>query len=178
MPISSRREFLNSLASAAVVLGGENELLAQAKRAELRPLYRVRFTYPKGWSVRLGAESSSESRHFYLAEGHCTGRITGHFQGANHPLQRGDGTFQPDFQGIIESTDGAIIYFDYQGYGRTYPAGRRQIVSSATHLSDHEEYRWLNDTVCIGIGEVRSRSGQATELVLDVAEIVWEPIPE
>ncbi|CAN5845445.1 hypothetical protein BH23GEM5_BH23GEM5_18610 [soil metagenome] len=143
-----------------------------------QPLYRVRFTYSQGWSVRFGGEGSTESRHFFFAEGECTGRITGRFRGANHPLQRGDGTLQPDFQGIIESTDGAVTYFDYQGYGRTYPAGRRQIVSSATHVSDHEQYRWLNDVVCVSIGEVRARGGSPTELVLDVAELIWQPIPE
>jgi hypothetical protein len=82
------------------------------------------------------------------------------------------------FKGIIESTDGAVTYFDYQGYGRTYPAGRRQIVSSATHVSDYEQYRWLNDVVCVGIGEVRARGGSPTELVLDVAELIWQPVLE
>ncbi len=88
--------------------------------AELRPLYRVRFTYSQGWSVRVNGERSAESQHFFLAEGECTGRVAGRFRGANHPLQRGDGTFQPDFQGIIETSDGAVIYFDYQGYGRSW----------------------------------------------------------
>jgi hypothetical protein len=143
--------------------------------AELRPLYRVRFNYPEGWSVRLNGEGSTESRHFFFAEGECTGRVTGRFRGANHPLQRGDGTFQPDFQGIIETTDGAVIYFDYQGYGRSYPVEARQIVSSATHVSEHEGYRWLNDVVCVGIGEVRARPGTPTCLLLDVAELVWQP---
>jgi hypothetical protein len=76
------------------------------------------------------------------------------------------------------SEDGAVVYFDYQGYGRAYPAGRRQIVSAATHLSADERYRWLNDVVCVGVGEVRSESGGLVELVLDIMELVWQPIPE
>jgi hypothetical protein len=53
------------------------------------------------------------------------GRISGRFRGANHPYRRGDGTFQPDFQGVIETDDGAEVLFDYRGYGRAYPVGGR-----------------------------------------------------
>jgi Protein of unknown function (DUF3237) len=145
---------------------------------KLTPLYRVRFAYPQGWQVALTLPASTESRHFYLAEGTCEGRIRGSFRGANHPRQRGDRTYEPNFQGIIETTDGAIIFFDYRGYGRAYPPGRRQIVVSAFHLSDHENYRWLNDSLAVGVGEVRTASEDQVELVIDWAELVWEPIPE
>jgi hypothetical protein len=145
--------------------------------AELKPLYRVRFTYPEGWSIPLG-DPSGESQHFFFAEGRCDGRLQGRFRGANHPRRRSDGTFLPDFQGIIETEDGAVVYFDYGGYGRAYPAARRQIVSSATHLSADERYRWLNDVVCVGTGEVRAEAGHPTELVLEVMELVWMPLSE
>ena len=42
-------------------------------------------------------------------------------EGRNHPHRRGDGTFLPDFQGVIETDDGAEVLFDYRGYGRVYP---------------------------------------------------------
>jgi hypothetical protein len=145
---------------------------------KLLPLYRVRFTYPQGWELVLSSASSPEGQHFYLAAGTCEGRIQGKFRGANHPRRRGDGTFEPDFQGVIETTDGAVIFFDYGGYGRAYPAGRRQIVIAATHLSDHENYRWLNDSLAVGEGEVRTISEDQVELVIDWSEIVWEPIAE
>lgn len=145
---------------------------------KLLPLYRVRFTYPQGWELALSSPSSTEGQHFYFAEGTCEGRIQGSFRGANHPRRRGDGTFEPDFQGIIETVDGAVIFQDCSGYGRTYPPGRRQIVVSATHLSDHENYRWLNDSLAIGIGEVRTVSEGHVELVIDWSEVIWEPIPE
>ncbi len=144
---------------------------------QLRPLYRVRFSYPRGWIIPLG-EGSAEGQSFFFAEGRCEGRITGTFQGANHPRRRGDGTFEPNFQGVIETEDGAAIYFDYRGYGRAYPPGRRQVVGSATHLSGDERYRWLNDVVCVSTGEVRDREGQPAELVLDVLELVWQPLTE
>ncbi len=158
---------------------------------QLKPLYRLWMTYPEGWSVNLTGPRGVESQHFMFAEGHCEGRITGRMRGANHPRSRTDNTFVPDFQGVIETEDGAAILFDMTGYGRPYPEGRRQIVGSATHLSPDERYQWLNDVVCVTVGEVRTRQGEteragptgmtirpSVELVIDVAELIWEPIPE
>jgi hypothetical protein len=145
---------------------------------QLEPLYRVEFTYSEGWTIDLAESDSAESQHFFLAEGRCEGRISGRFRGANHPHRRSDGTFLPDFQGVIETDDGAEILFDYQGYGRAYPAGRRQIVVSGTHLSEDERYRWLNDTLSVGAGEVRAQEDGPTLLVIEWAELVWEPIAE
>jgi hypothetical protein len=145
---------------------------------KLTPLYRVRFEYPRGWEVALATPESPESQHFYLAEGTCEGRIEETFTGANHPRRRGDRTFEPNFQGAIETTDGAAILFEYRGYGRAYPTGRRQIVAAAIHLSDHDNYRWLNDSLAIGTGEVRTMSDGHVELVIDWSEIIWEPVPE
>jgi hypothetical protein len=145
---------------------------------KLIPLYRVRFVYPRGWDVALASADSGEGQHFYFAEGTCEGRIQGSFTGANHPRRRGDHTYEPNFQGVIETTDGATIFFEYLGYGRAYPAGRRQIVVSAFHLSDHEQYRWLNDSLAVGAGEVRILSDGQVELVIDWSELVWEPIPD
>ena len=142
----------------------------------LEPLYRVEFTYPEGWSIELAAEHGTQWQDFYLAEGMCAGRIAGRMRGANHPRRRTDGTFGPDFQGVIETTDGAEIFFDWRGYGRAYPAGRRQIVVSGTHLSQDSRYRWLNDVVCVGTGEVRARPDRdSPDLVIEVAELIWEP---
>lgn len=45
-----------------------------------------------------------------------------------------------------------------------------------TDHSEAEEYRWLNDVVCVGAGEVRAQPGnESPELVFEVAELVWEP---
>jgi len=90
-----------------------------------------------------------------------------------------------DLQGFIETEDGATVIFDYQGYGRSYPKGRRQVVGAAKHVSDHESYMWLNDSICVIAGEVRSPQKPAAEirqgdveLVFDVSELVWEAPPE
>ena len=135
----------------------------------LEPLYRMVFHYPHGRTVGLAAEGT-ESHHLYLAEGRCDGRVSGQMQGANHPRRRGDGTFCPDFHGVISTIDGATVLFDCGGYGRAYPHGARQIVSWFTHVSDDPRYQWLNDVVCVGTGEVRP-----DQLLIDVAELVWEP---
>jgi hypothetical protein len=156
--------------------GRENHLAEDLMK--LVPLYRVRFDYPEGWEVALASAESTEGQHFYLAQGVCEGRIQGTFRGVNHPRRRGDGTFEPNFQGVIQTIDGATVFFDYSGYGRAYPAGRRQIVASAFHLSDHENYKWLNDSLAVGTGEVRSMAGGQVQLVIDWSELVWEPIPE
>lgn len=139
----------------------------------LEPLYTVRFRYPESWAVALGDGGGMEAQHFFFAEGRCEGRLAGRFRGTNHPRRRGDGTFLPDFQGVIVADDGAVIYFDYRGYGRAYPAERRQIVGTATHLSDDERYRWLNDGVAVGAGEVRTCPDKSWELVIEWAELVW-----
>jgi hypothetical protein len=144
----------------------------------LDPLYRVRFTYPEEWGIEL---EGGWEQHFLLAEGRCEGRINGRFRGANFPQRRTSaGPFRPDFRAAIETDDGATILFEWHGYGRAYPVGRRQVVGAVFHLSDDERYRRLNDVVCVCAGEVRAPADserELTTLVIDVAELVWEPIP-
>ena len=143
---------------------------------KLVPFYRIRFMYPEGWAVDL----SDGEQHLYLAEGRCEGAITGRFRGANFPRRRPDGTFRPDLRAVIETDDSATIMLEWHGYGRAYPVGRRQIVGAVFHLSDDERYSRLNDVVCVSIGEVRTSSdpGEETELVADIAELIWEPIAD
>lgn len=141
----------------------------------LEHLYRVRFGYSDGWAVEL---EGGWEQHLYLAEGRCEGELTGRFRGANFPVRRTeDGPFCPDFRAVIETDDGATVMFEAHGYGRAYPTDRRQIVGTVMHLSDSERYRRLNDVVCVCVGEVRA-SEAAVDLVMDVAELVWEPIAD
>jgi hypothetical protein len=141
----------------------------------VEPLYRIRFVYPAGWSVGL---AGGWEQHFYIAEGRCEGKISGRFRGANYPLRQADGTFRPDLRAVIETDNGATIMFELSGYGRAYPIGRRQIVGSVFHTSDDERYERLNDVVCVCAGEVRATAERSPELVIDIAELVWEEIPE
>jgi len=142
-------------------------------------LYRIRFTYPEGWAVGL---DGGWQQMFFLAEGRCEGWVTGRFRGANFPQKQGAaGPFRPDFRAVIEADDGAVIMVEWHGYGRAYPPGRRQIVGAMFHLADREPYSRLNDVVCVSIGEVRAPAdpGQdEPDLVVDVAELIWEPIAD
>ena len=48
-------------------------------------------------------------------------------------------------------------------------------------MSDSERYRRLNDVVCVCVGEVRAPSEpdqESPDLVIDVAELIWEPIAD
>ena len=143
----------------------------------LEPLYRIRFTYPESWSVEIG---SGWEQHFYLAEGSCEGLLAGRFRGANFPLRAGPGgSFRPDLRAVIETEDGSTVMVEMHGYGRAHPRGRRQIVGTVLHQTDAEQFMRLNDAVCICVGEVRTPADptqREPDLVLDVAELVWEPI--
>jgi hypothetical protein len=145
----------------------------------LERLYRIRFTYSEGWGVDL---EGGWEQYLFLAEGRCEGFVTGRFRGANFPQRRtGAGPFVPDFRAAIDTDDGATIMWESHGYGRAYPAGRGQVVGSVMHLSDSDPYRRLNDVVCVCTGEVRGPADpdqKSTDLVLDVAELVWEPLDD
>jgi hypothetical protein len=140
----------------------------------LEPFYRIRFGYPEGWDVAL----DGEEQWFFIAEGRCEGALSGRFRAANHPRRRADGTFCPDLQGVVETDDGATVFVELRGYGRAYPAGARQIVGFLFHLASDARYRRLNDVVCACAGEVRASGDRPAELVLEVAELVWEPVAD
>lgn len=135
---------------------------------KLEPLYRVAFSYPEHYAV-----SGPEVRGVYFAEGTCTGRLAGRFRGMNHPrLRAEDDVYLPDFQGMIETEDGARIAFDYRGFGRARDYGR-EVVGTAFHSTGDDRYAWLNDAVCVLAGEARERA-----IRLEIAELVFEPLAE
>ena len=143
----------------------------------LELLYRATFRYPEAWYVEVDGERGLESEHFLIADGRCEGRLSGRLRGANHPRRRVDGSYLPDFQGVVETDDGATVLFDYRGIGRSHPEPRRQVVGAARHVAGDERYLWLNDVFAAIAGEVRPHDdGSGTEIVLDVAELVWEPL--
>jgi hypothetical protein len=131
----------------------------------LEPLYRVEFSYLERY--RIGGPDVGS---IFVAEGRCEGALTGRFRGLNHPRLRPDNVFLPDFQGVIETEDGARIAFDYRGYGRPRDYGR-EVVGTAFHSTGDERYERLNDTVAVVSGEARDR-----QIRLEVAELVWEPL--
>ncbi len=154
----------------------------------LEPLYRAVFRYPDGGhGTVLEGESGSEGHYFFVAEGTVSGRIEGTLTGANHPRSRVDRNALPNVQGAITTHDGATIIFDWRGYARPYPPERRQIVVSGRHTCGDPRYAWLNDVICVGTGEIRPQDesgasrkvvGGRIDFVIDVAALIWEPIPE
>jgi hypothetical protein len=142
----------------------------------LVPLYRATFTTPEAWHVELVGPAGTEGQSFLIAEGRCEGRLSGRLRGANYPRRRTDDTLVAEFRGVLETDDGAAVLFAWHGYARVGAGGAREIVGSITHVCDDQRYRWLNDVMGALTGEVRPRgTDSGFDVVLDVAELVWEP---
>jgi hypothetical protein len=143
----------------------------------LEPLYRITFTTPEAWQVGVEGANGTERQSFLIAEGRSEGRLSARYRGANFPRTRTDGALLPDFRGVLESDDGATVLFAWHGYAIPRPGSRLELVGSMTHVTEDERYRRLNDVVCTLTGEVRPRvKDSGYEVVLDVAELVWEPL--
>jgi hypothetical protein len=142
----------------------------------LEPLYRATWITPESWSVEVHGAAGTEGRSFFIAEGRTEGRLSARLRAANYPRRRVDGALTPDFTGVLETDDGAVILFAWKGYARIGIRDVRELVGSITHVSDDDRYRWLNDRICAIEGEVRPREGGGSEVVVDVAELVWEPL--
>ena len=141
----------------------------------LDPLYTVTFTTPEAWSVEVASDAGIEGRSFLLAEGRSAGRLSARYRAANFPRKRSDGALVPEFRGVLETDDGAVILFEWQGLAVLGDSGMRQLLGSLVHTTDASRYRWLNDRVCAVEGEVRPRAdGSGFEVVFEVAEMVWE----
>ena len=141
----------------------------------LEPLYRCTFAPTESWHVQLVDGGGTEAQGFLLVEGRSEGQLTGRLRAANYHRQRTDGTLIPEFRGVLETDDGAVIVFAWHGYGVVRDAGSRQLLGSMTHLSEDDRYRWLNQATCVLAGEVRPQGDGGFDVVLDVAELVWEP---
>lgn len=141
----------------------------------LGPLYRCTFAPTESWSVELSGGGGIEGQGFLLVEGRSEGRLSARLRAANYPRQRTDGTLTPDFRGVLETDDGAVILFAWHGYGRATKGGSRQLLGSITHLSEDHRYSWLNEAICVLTGEVRPRADGRFDVVLEVSELIWEP---
>jgi len=143
----------------------------------LDPFYRVTFTTPESWNVTREGGSGAEGQSFLIAEGRAEGRISARYRAANYPRRRVDRALEPEFRGVLETDDGATVLFHWEGLASLTDSGMRRLVGMIQHVSDDERYRWLNDRVCAVEGEVRPRSdGSGFDVVLEVSEMVWEPV--
>ena len=130
----------------------------------LEPLYRLTFAYDAHWD----ADAGGDLHRLLVGRGHCDGRLAGAFQGTNVARRRPDGTFEPEYRGVIETDDGAAILFHLSGYG--FPDEGRA-VATIRHVTSDRRYEWLNRVLCAAAAEVGD-----DEIVVDVAELVWEPL--
>jgi len=143
----------------------------------LEPLYSVTFTTPEAWSVEVVADGGVEGRGFLLAEGRSTGRLSARYRAANFPRKRADGALVPEFRGVLETDDGGVVLFEWQGLAVLTDSGMRRLLGSLVHTTDSPRYSWLNDRVCAVEGEVRPRAdGSEFEVVIEVSEMVWEGV--
>src|SRR5436189_6213414 len=94
--------------------------------------------------------------------GTATGRIQGAVVWSNYPRRRSDGRMLPDVRGLVRTGDGASILFELRG--RTIfegdQPGRQNLVG--WFESDQENYRWLNDVVCIAEGLITTPGWRST----------------
>jgi hypothetical protein len=135
----------------------------------LEPLYRIRFSYPELYMLE-----GTEQQGYFFAEGRCEGFLTGRLRGMNHPrLRQNDDVYLPDFQGVIETDDGASIGFDIRGFGRPLGDGKREIVVTIAHVTGDERYARLNSALCVAVAQAGDEEVRA-----EVAELIWEPLSE
>jgi hypothetical protein len=110
-----------------------------------------------------------------LAEGRSAGRLSARHRAANFPRKRSDGALVPEYRGVLETDDGAVILFEWEGLAVLSDSGMRRLLGSLLHTTDDPRYQWLNDRVCAVEGEVRPRTdGSGFDVVLEVSEMVWE----
>ena len=126
--------------------------------------------------MELGGEAGTEGRSLFIVEGRTAGRLSGRLRAANYPRRRVDGVLTPDFRGVLETDDGASVLFSWQGFVRVGGGNTRELVGSITHVTDDERYRWLNDRIGAVVGEVRTHDGGGSEVVIEVSDLVWEPV--
>ena len=132
---------------------------------KLEPLYRLQFSYPESFDA--------VDERLLFAEGYCSGRLSGRFRAANHARVRADGAWLPALSGAVSTDDGAEVLLRLVGVGRPNAKPQGRIVAAITHAAPGD-YAWLNEVVGVVCGEVRG----GREIVLDVAELVWEPLSE
>ena len=143
----------------------------------LEPIYTVTFTTPEAWSVEVDGDDGTEGRSFLLAEGRSSGRLSARYRAANFPRRRVDAALVPEFRGVLETDDDAVILFEWQGLAVLSESGMRRLLGSLTHTTDDARYRWLTDRVCAVEGEVRPRGdGSGFDVVFEVSEMVWEGV--
>ena len=131
----------------------------------LEPLYTIRFAYPEHYLSR-----GPDTLGLFFAEGRVDGQVKGRFRGLNYARMRSDDVYVPDFHGVIETDDGAVLTFHLRGLARKCEHGR-EVTGTIVHSTGSDRYSRLNDAVCVLAGEARRN-----DIRIEVSELVWEPL--
>jgi len=102
----------------------------------LESLYRVTFTTPESWNVTREGGAGSEGQSFLIAEGRAEGRLSARYRAANYPRRRVDGALEPEFRGALETDDGAIVLFHWEGLASLTDSGMRQLLEPPSEAAD------------------------------------------
>ena len=114
-----------------------------------------------GQFVLLRPYGTEEGSGYGEGEGTIMGtRINGTMRWINHPRRRGDAVTLPDAHGIIRTEDDAFIMFSLQGRTVFIESGGVQLLNVIFEAED-ERYRWLNNTLCVLEGFIRTEGMQA-----------------
>jgi hypothetical protein len=106
--------------------------------------------------------------NFYITGGEVDGpRIKGRLRhaGADWFTLRKDGVGVLDVRTTIETTDGALIYLSYPGYGDMGADGYDKFLlgelpktmllrTTPQFRTAHPDYLWLQRLMCVGVGQV------------------------
>jgi len=97
---------------------------------------------------------------YVTGDGHVTGeRLSGSVRWTNHPRRRADGTWLPDFHGVISTNDGAQILFSFSGYNwgvnDPFEYDRRAAMAALTLAASEERYMWVNRVFAVLEADVR-----------------------
>jgi hypothetical protein len=92
-------------------------------------------------------------------------------------LTVGRGALVPNFRGVLETEDGVLILFEWEGLAVLTGSGMRRLLGSLVHTTDDLYYRWLNDRVCAVEGEIRRRTDKIGFVVVyEVSGVVWKGV--
>lgn len=131
---------------------------------KLEHLCDMEFKYDDAGLAVLSPFGGTEAQGYGVGGGTVHGeRLEGTLRWSNAPRRRSDGVLLPDTKGLIESVDGAKIFFELRGYSvaRATPTSRL-LLSSITFGTEDPRYSWLN--TCFGVqeGDVDLRQGSIT----------------
>lgn len=117
------------------------------------------------------------TRYIYnAADGTFEGpRLKGRFLpgGGDWPLADADGTMRLDIRLVLETDDGAVIYFENHGVWRHFPSdengnGGMYIMGTPSFETGDSRYQWLNEYVYLAEGEMQMLEEEGL-----LAQVTW-----